>query len=190
MPTPSSRHEHRCGELVEVARDVLAEGGLDAFAVRAVAARAGMTLGNLQYYFASRDDLLEAVIRTEFERDLAAFDGASDSLTQLTRQLIANWGSASGVAWVTLTTLAYHSDRFRTLNREIYTSFYDQLGSTIRRLDGDAPARDVALRARLMTSVLDGVALQIHAGAGGDPKADDRLIDRATELLLSIASAG
>jgi AcrR family transcriptional regulator len=194
VTAPRRRHEHRCTELVAVARELLVEGGLDAFAMRAVAARAGMKLGNLQYYFASRDDLLEAVIRAEFERDLAAVDEASAapaddaSLAQLTRQLVTNWASSSGVAFVTLTTLAYHSDRFRTLNREIYESFYQQLGSTIRRLNEHALGPEVARRARLMTAVLDGVALQLHAGAGGGATADSQLIDQAAELLASIAT--
>lgn len=194
MSAPRSRHEHRRTELVAVARELLVEGGLDAFAMRGVAARAGMKLGNLQYYFASRDDLLEAVIRAEFARDLAAVEGASAapaddaSLALLTRQLVTNWASSSGVAFVTLTTLAYHSDRFRALNREIYESFYRQLGSTIRRMNEHAPSPEIALRARLMTAVLDGVALQIHAGAGGGATADNQLIDQAAELLASIAT--
>ena len=69
-PTRSRHGEARCAELIGIARDLLVEGGLDTFAMRTVAARAGMRLGNLQYYYATRDDLLEAVIRTEFERDL------------------------------------------------------------------------------------------------------------------------
>ncbi|MGH9212582.1 MAG: TetR/AcrR family transcriptional regulator [Acidimicrobiales bacterium] len=195
MPAARSRqHESRCVELVGVARELLVEGGLDAFAMRAVAARADMKLGNLQYYFAARDDLLEAVIRTDFAQDLAAFQDASAavagpaSLKRLARRLVANWSSSNGIAFVTLSTLAYHNDRFRSLNREIYESFYDELRSMIRRLDEDAPGPEVALRARLMTSVLDGVALQIHAGAGGGKAADTKLIDRAADLLISIAT--
>ena len=69
-PTRSRHGEARCAELIGIARDLLVEGGLDTFAMRTVAARAGMRLGNLQYYYATRDDLLEEVIRTEFERDL------------------------------------------------------------------------------------------------------------------------
>jgi AcrR family transcriptional regulator len=194
MPAARSRrHESRCVELVEVARDLLVEGGLDVFAMRAVAVRAGMKLGNLQYYFASRDDLLEAVIRAEFAQDLVAFQEASAavagpaSLPRLAHRLVANWSSSNGIAFVTLSTLAYHSDRFRSLNREIYESFYGELRSMIRRLAADVPGPEVALRARLMTSVLDGVALQIHAGAGGSKAADTRLINRAADLLVSIA---
>jgi AcrR family transcriptional regulator len=197
MPAARSRHhESRCAELVGIARDLLVEGGLDAFAMRAVAARADMKLGNLQYYFASRDELLEAVIRHEFAQDLAVFQDESASvagpasLKQLARQLVANWSSSNGVAFVTLSTLAYHNDRFRSLNREIYASFYAELQSMIGRLDEAAPGPEIALRARLISSVLDGVALQIHAGAGGSKAADTRLIDRAADLLSTIATGG
>jgi hypothetical protein len=36
--------------------------------------------------------------------------------------------------------------------------------------------------------VLGGVAIQIHACAGGGATADKRLIDRAADLLVSIAT--
>jgi len=161
--------------------------------MRTVATRAGMKLGNLQYYFASRDDLLEAVIRAEFAQDLAVFRDASAaagtrSVSQLAKQLVAYWSSPSGIAFVTLSTLAYHSERFRTLNREIYESFYQDVRSMIRALGGGVTEPEIALRARLMTSVLDGVALQIHAGAGGGSGADKRLIEGAADLLVSIAT--
>ena len=37
--------------ILDMARDVLATEGLDRFALRDIAKRAGMRLGNLQYYF-------------------------------------------------------------------------------------------------------------------------------------------
>jgi AcrR family transcriptional regulator len=59
---------------VAIAREVLVDHGLERFVMRDVAARAGMTLGNLQYYYPTRMDLLEAVARSDLESDLAAFD--------------------------------------------------------------------------------------------------------------------
>ena len=67
--------EQRRQDILACARTLLVEDGYDGFVLREVAARVGVTLGNLQYYFATRDDLLEAVIRAEFgrnQRDIAA----------------------------------------------------------------------------------------------------------------------
>ncbi|QNE21041.1 TetR/AcrR family transcriptional regulator [Kribbella qitaiheensis] len=74
----SSRGEGRREAVLRVARDVLVKEGYDQFVLRRVAAAAEMKLGNLQYYFATRDDLLEAVIRAQFEPDLTALRVATD----------------------------------------------------------------------------------------------------------------
>ena len=61
-----SKGEHRRADILAVARRVLVGGGYDRFVLRESAGRVGVMLGNLQYYYATRDDLLEAVIRAEF----------------------------------------------------------------------------------------------------------------------------
>jgi AcrR family transcriptional regulator len=202
MMTPASpRHQTRCAEIVQAARGLLLEGGLEAFVMRTVATSVGMRLGNLQYYFATRDDLLEAVIRAEFANDLAQVEAmieatvgvspttmdTSRDIAELARQMVENWAYNSGEVFLTLALLAYHSDRFRALNREVYESFYAAIGTLIRRLDRQAQPADVRRRALLMTALLDGVALQLHAAVHGKPEADV-LIKRATGLLIAIAT--
>ncbi|GIH74651.1 TetR/AcrR family transcriptional regulator [Planobispora longispora] len=187
------RHASRCAEIIETARGLLLGEGLDAFAMRTVAASAGMRLGNLQYYFATRDDLLEAVIRAEITNDLTMVEGslrAEDAVRdvpELARQLVENWSSGTGGVYLSLASLAYHSDRFRALNREVYESFYAAIGSLVRRIDPDAALPDVRIRAQLMTSLLDGTALQLHAAVHTKAESD-ALIERAAALLAAIAA--
>ncbi|GIH96776.1 TetR/AcrR family transcriptional regulator [Planobispora siamensis] len=176
-----------------MARDLLLGEGLDAFSMRTVAASAGMRLGNLQYYFATRDDLLEAVIRAEIANDLTVVEGslraesAVRDVSELARQLVENWSSGAGGVYLSLASLAYHSDRFRALNREVYESFYAAIGSLVRRIDPDAALPDVRTRAQLMTSLLDGAALQLHAAVHTKAESD-ALIERAAALLVAIAA--
>jgi AcrR family transcriptional regulator len=193
MTPTRRRHESRCAEIAETARDLLLSGGLDAFAMRTVAASAGMRLGNLQYYFATRDDLLEAVIRAEVANDLAMIDASMNTgdtipdVAELARGLVENWAYGSGEVFLTLASLAYHNDRFRALNREVYESFYRAIGALIHRLDRRAEPPVVRSRALLMTSLLDGVALQIHAAVHEKPESD-ALIERAAALVVAIAT--
>jgi AcrR family transcriptional regulator len=201
MTPASPRHQTRCAEIVQAARGLLLEGGLEAFVMRTVATSVGMRLGNLQYYFATRDDLLEAVIRAEFANDLAQVEAmieatvgvspnamdTSRDIAELARQMVENWAYNSGEVFLTLALLAYHNDRFRALNREVYESFYSAIGTLIRRLDRQAEPAAVRRRALLMTALLDGVAVQLHAAVHGKPEADV-LIERATGLLVAIAT--
>jgi AcrR family transcriptional regulator len=186
--TLSSRGQVRRDAVLEVARELLVDEGFDQFVLRRVAAKAEMKLGNLQYYFATRDDLLEAVIRAEFDRDLDALRRATtvesaEGLKTAARALVRNWTTGAGSVFGTMSLLAYHHDRFRELNREIYATFYRELGVLIRQVSPGVPDAEVAARARLITSVLDGVAMQIHAGVVGKRE----LTSRAAGLVVTIA---
>lgn len=182
----SDRGAARRDAVLAVARKLLVEEGFDRFVLRRVAAAAGMKLGNLQYYFATRDDLLEALIRAEFEHDLAAVRRATtiDGLSEAAGALVRNWTTGAGSIFGMMSLLAYHHERFRRLNQEIYEAFYGELGVLIRRVSEGLTDQEIRSRARLITSVLDGVALQLHAGAA-DPT---ELITRATALVTTIAT--
>ena len=198
MPARSARGEARRAAIVLAARKTLVEQGLDHFVLRTIATSVGIELGNLQYYFATRADLLEAVIRAEFDHDVAAVRSAREQLdqskpddryAQLVTALIRNWTVAGGGSvFVALWELSHQDARFHRLSSEIYSTFYAEIQAMIRTTDPSAAKRDLAARARLMTAVLDGVALQIHTALGNDDTARRALITEATRLLRSIAS--
>lgn len=54
--------------ILEAARDLLAEGGLDALSMRAVAGRVGVSATAIYNYFDSKKDLVQRVVRLGFER--------------------------------------------------------------------------------------------------------------------------
>jgi AcrR family transcriptional regulator len=190
----SARGHATRAAVLDAARAVLVTEGLERFVVREIATRSGVSLGNLQYYFATRDDLLEAVIRAEFDRDLAAFrrsladqSAPAEELADISRQLVENWCTGGGSVFAALSLLAYHDDRFARLNAEIYETFYGELGALIRRIDPGAPDDAVATRVLLVTSLLDGVAMQTHA-AVRDDAACNRLMADASALVGAIAT--
>lgn len=198
----TARREARCCELVDIARQALVDDGLERFVMRDVAARTGMKLGNLQYYFATRADLLEAVFRSEFDRDLAAIRGAVGSstghdgdgvLSSVVRGLLRNWTIDGGSSvWSALALLSSHDPRFHRLSQAIYDTFYAELAPVISAVAGAAPPAEVAARARLITSVLDGVAVQMGAALSDDRRRARDLERRALLLVAAIAvgSAG
>jgi AcrR family transcriptional regulator len=75
-------HDQRRNELIEAAIRVIARDGLAAASTRAIVSEAGMPLGSLHYIFASREDLLRAVVEqvTDDERGAAwrRIDGAGE----------------------------------------------------------------------------------------------------------------
>lgn len=63
----------RVGEILEAAKDILVEDGFAALSFREVARRTGMTVGNVGYYFPSKDELLTALAEHIFDRWDARF---------------------------------------------------------------------------------------------------------------------
>ncbi len=101
--------------------------------------------------------------------------------------MLRNWLTNGGASvFATLSLLSYHDDRFRRLNSEIYETFYTELGDVIRRIDGSVDEPEVLARARLITALIDGVAVQTHAGVDNESTRTD-LLDRADALVLAIA---
>jgi len=154
--------------VVVTARNLLVDEGLDRFVLRRIADRTDMRLGNLQYYFATRDDLLEAIVRDEFSNDLEAMaqvanDNAATELTDVVALLSARWLTDLGSVYLPIGLLALHETRFASVLAEIYQDFYDVVAGLIRRIDPNASPAQARLRALLITSLLDGASLQTHA---------------------------
>jgi AcrR family transcriptional regulator len=163
-----SKGEQRQHEILAAARRLLVEDGYDCFVLRDVAARVHVTLGNLQYYYATRDDLLEAVIRAEFERnqrEIAALSSgrtsARERLAMIARHLINVWSKEGGRVYVVLSLLAIHHERFATLHRQIYEAFYDSLVPVLAELRPRATAAGLRRTARLVTTLIDGALVQV-----------------------------
>jgi AcrR family transcriptional regulator len=160
--------EHRRAAILAAARRVLVDDGYDAFVLREIAARVGVMLGNLQYYYATRDDLLEAVIRAEFAANsaeiaaLAEGRGTADArLAAITRRLLEVWAREGGRVYAVMSFLALHQPRFRRLHREIYAAFYESLLPVLRELRPGARRAELLDIARLVTTVIDGALVQI-----------------------------
>jgi len=160
--------DRRRTEILAVARTLLVRDGYDRFVLRTIAERVGMTLGNLQYYFASRDELLVALVRAEFTRNqdevaaIAAGPGAPRvRLAAIARHLIEVWAHDGGRVYAVMSFLALHQPTFRALHREIYTAFYAGLVPVLRAIDPRASRATLVARARLITTVIDGALVQI-----------------------------
>ncbi len=171
MPAGGSatgKGDRRRGEILGAARAILVEQGYDRFVMREVAARVGVTLGNLQYYFATRDDLLEAVVREEFARNrsevsalAAKHDDPARRLAAVARHLIDVWAHGGGRVYAVMSLLALHNERFRDLHREIYERFYADLVPVLRELQPGRKRASLLRLARIITTMIDGALVQL-----------------------------
>ncbi len=74
-PTPATgKGQNTALTILLAAEKLLIDEGYHNFSLRKVAARACLTLGNLQYYFPSKDALIKAMLDNCIERYLALFE--------------------------------------------------------------------------------------------------------------------
>lgn len=65
--------------IVEVARDLMAEGGLDALSMRAVARRVGVSATAIYHYFENKQALVDRVVLSGFRRFLQYLEEAAET---------------------------------------------------------------------------------------------------------------
>jgi len=198
MPPVASprKGDQRKAEILSVARSLLVDEGYDRFVLREIAARAGMKLGNLQYYFSTRDALLEAVVRTELQSTFATVDAnvsndqdSESQLREIGRSLIHEWSGTSGRVYATLAFLAMHQESFQELHRDVYAQFYEHLMPVLQKLN--PKANDIALLkpARLIAAVLDGAPFQLESGTFATMQdSREHFIDDVCDHLVRIAT--
>lgn len=175
--------------VLQTARQLLIDEGYGQFVLRTVADRCGMKLGNLQYYFPTREALLEALIASEAGRDLEAFraikaetEDAEEQLRRLTHSLSTAWRSESRGIFAVMSLLALHNDGFADLYQRIYADFYEELSTVVRACAPEQDRRRLLVRVRLITALWDGAQLQVLHGSSSRT-----FLERIAEQVIRIA---
>ena len=71
--TPKTQGEERRQALVEATYHLIAEGGFEHLRTRDVAARAGVNIATLHYYFARKEDLIQGVVEYLLRQFMTAY---------------------------------------------------------------------------------------------------------------------
>ena len=140
-------HEQRRTEIAYAVWAVIAEDGLDAVSLRRVAAEAEISLGRVQYYFASKEELLRHTCRTVIDSSASSFTERTESLGALAtvRALVGqpiprDERTRIGTAvWQAFLTRAGSDPGLRAIIGEAVTGTQRELGRLIARAqeDGD-----------------------------------------------------
>lgn len=176
-------------KVMSVAGSILVNEGIDNLILRKVATVAEIKLGHLQYYFPTRDDLLEALINEAWEKDEAILVSATTNEEVLTviRALIGSWGGDRGKIYLVLTQRSLYDERFRTLKQKIYQRFYNDLMLFLKPLHPERSKQDLLRQSKVITSLMDGAMMQDHSGATRTiKKQKNDLQDDLSEVVLKL----
>ncbi|MBL6940420.1 MAG: TetR/AcrR family transcriptional regulator [Alphaproteobacteria bacterium] len=137
---PVGDREARRAELLDAAMSVIAQEGFAEASLRKVAERAGCTTGAVTYYFANREEMMAAVIESQFDVFDAMLragesDGRIDVRAGLKRWL--DWLSSDEKGeWVAnfqLLSLARHEPALAAVYKRRYAAYRDVFAAMIAR---------------------------------------------------------
>jgi len=196
MPDSSklTKGEKRRAEIIAHARRVLIDDGYDSLVMRSLANQAGMKVGNLQYYFATREDLIEAVGQAELDRNLEILDSIVRTpgtqkavLKKLVQKIVTHWQQEGGRIFAVMSLLALHQRRFSDFHRQMYMQFYAALSDLLSTFAPDLPRAALMHKARLATALLDGALFQIPLSEAKNGNRE--FLDELTDAIILLLEA-
>lgn len=169
-PYRRESEERRRDDLIAAALELVAEGGLRAATVRAIADRAGVTPGLIRHYFTSKEDLTRAAYRRLMDSmtaDSAAVlqDAPTDPLARLARFVVASVSPpvvdpvAVGL-WAGFVHDVRRDASMREVHSATYLAFRDMLQSLIADLPRQATAQQLRREAIACNGLIDGLWLE------------------------------
>lgn len=158
--------------IVDVAKKVLLEGGCLEFSLSEVAARAGISISNLQYYFPTRLSVLRAVVEPVIETYLSEMRSAlsrnlppQDRIIALAEQSLREAKNAEASAlWWHFVSFAVIDEECSRLLDDWYQALTREVAQLIRAAYPDYSAADCLHRSTLLIAMTDGLSYQLSAG--------------------------
>lgn len=188
----------RAQEILDAAQAIFASEGYANLSLRAVAARAGVTLGSLQHYYKTKDALMEAMLLSSFERYQAEIDRLiaampdAPRLAQFRRAMQFFIGTTcSPLTHGMLFELAALATR-HAVAAQVMDRMYARARRTIRRLiEPLVPGgskEEIDRRAALILAQLNGLSTQI---GGGRPRPTglEGFEEATVEVMVATATA-
>src|SRR5437763_10235346 len=153
-------------QIVRAAAESLLENGYAGTSVRAIASRAGVAIGNLQYWFPTKSELLVEAWRYLTARSVEelreALNRLTDPLEVLEVGVEAIWDSLRRLGDIQLAAFdllvqAPRSERLRAYLPELFTRYREVIQEQLDRLERDGRVRLMVPREVLVPLLLNTV---------------------------------
>ena len=169
---PKSRATRKKGaarrqQIVDIARQILIEAGEGGLVLRDVAEKAGITHGNLQYYFATKDDLIVAVFDQEVLRYTRSMHDAVNqtstkegTISAIIDSALTEMRSESTTLWMMLSSLARQSEALRGILKTANDRYDQSLAEVLGRIDVALSEQRRGHLAQMIRMMIDGLGVQ------------------------------
>ena len=171
-PTRRRRKQARPQELLDAALALFVEKGFAATRIEEVAQAAGVSKGTLYLYFASKEELLKAVIAEHLSERITAgaalAAGFQGSVPALLRELLTRWWTqlydspASGVFKLVITEVRSFPEIAEFYQREVVARAHALLGAVIEQGMARGELRRVDVDGAVHSLVFPLIMLCLH----------------------------
>jgi len=159
-----AKGKSRASEIVDAAISLLIERGYHNLSMRGVAESAGVRLGNLQHYFPTKDDLVQAMLDRVLEDYLQRFDEIHDSIQDPEQEFAALVGSVirdlnqrkTTVFFPELWSLSNHEKQVTRFMDHMYEKYRSVLCSVIARINPSLQDEQVRRLALFVCASIEG----------------------------------
>jgi AcrR family transcriptional regulator len=179
-------HEQRRAEIVGALWQVIAAHGIEGVSLRVVAEAAGISIGRIQHYFASREALVLAGLELLIAQAVAAYDETADApprdrlLHILVQQVPRTEPGRIGVTvWYAYLATAITDARVREVLAEALRVGEAECAAHVRAIRGARDAEEARAVARRLLALSDGLTLRVLV-EGLDP--DDAIAALRAEV--------
>lgn len=178
-------------QIITAAFNVLVENGLEAVTLVRVAEECGMKAGNLNYYFASKEDLINELIRAIVNTYEDLTDGIrkndslspEDQLESFINLVLEDMqGKETAHIFPELWAAANYNEFFRQRLYEIYEDGYQYLISLIKKINPSLSREERNAIALFIQAATEGMT--IFAGYGKRGSAQIDIISRVASQCL------
>ena len=189
----SSKGEQRREAIEAAARRMLLDEGYAGVSLRRIATKLGISVGNLQYYFSTKDDLVESIIIGETQKPIDLLgdiawspNEAPESIRQAIGSLLQYYASEAGRFYAIMESLALHDARYAKLKADGYALVLGHIEQLIGLVVPSLPADRAAGLARVLVALIDGASLQVQFARNETDSVDSLIVDvsSAVEHLL------
>lgn len=195
------KRERTRHQIVMAAVRVIAAQGVDGARLIDIARAAGVSVGNVQYYFASREDLLAETFEAVNDVSIADWEAASSSDADPPSRLTAmlrlaafgrpGWEEIGWTIWVEFWAVSHRNERFRAQYEVIYrkwrAALVDAITDGVRQGDF-TPSGSVQDSVDLLAAVIEGLAIRTLLDPTDMPaERMFELLTRSAQIELSCA---
>ncbi|MCB2098572.1 MAG: TetR/AcrR family transcriptional regulator [Parvularculaceae bacterium] len=161
----SPRGQQAVAAILSAARDVLVEEGYPRLTMRNVADRAKMTVGNLSYYYANKEDLLHDLLEAVIQGYVEDFDRIAEDqqrspeqrLEEMIRFVIGDLATKETTGFFpALWALAIHNDFAANEMSHVYEIERSAFARVIAAMRPDLTKKDRDLLALFISASIEG----------------------------------